>query len=50
MVIEQLDDERDKSLDDGYLLIGRVKNVKDVEKHLRHKLLQRNEWRLIPFF
>ncbi len=32
--------------------VGLVKdvNLKDVEKRLRHKLLPRNAWRLVPFF
>ena len=28
----------------------RVKDVKEVEKRFRHRLLPRNAWRLIPFF
>ncbi len=48
-VMKQLD-ARDDLLDDGDGLVGRVKDVKEVEKRLRHKLLQRNAWRLISFF
>jgi hypothetical protein len=32
------------------MLVGRVRNVKEVEQRLRHRLLPRNAWRLIPFF
>ena len=31
-------------------LVGLVKDVTEVEKRLRHNLLPRNAWRLIPFF
>ena len=50
--MEQLDAERDKLLDEDDQLLGRVKDKEDseVEKRLRHKLLPRNAWRLIPFF
>ena len=48
--MEQLDAERDKLLDEDDLLVGRVKDKEAVEKRLRHKLLPRNAWRLIPFF
>ena len=37
-------------LDDDDQLVGRVKDVKEVEKRLRHRLLPRNAWRLVPFF
>ena len=49
-VMEQLDAERDKLLDEDDQLLGRVKDKEEVEKRLRHKLLPRNAWRLIPFF
>ena len=49
-VMAQLDAERDVLLDEDDKLVGLVKDVKDVEKRLRHKLLPRNAWRLIPFF
>ena len=49
-VMEELEAARDKLLDDNDGLVGRVKDVKEVEKRLRHKLLPRNAWRLIPFF
>ena len=51
-VMAQLDAERDALLDEDDHLVGRVKDVKEVEKRLRHnlKLLPRNAWRLIPFF
>ncbi len=31
-------------------MVGRVKDVKDMEKRLRHRLLPQNTWRLVPFF
>ena len=49
-VMEELDAARDQLLDHEDGLVGRVKDVKEVEKRLRHKLLPRNAWRLIPFF
>ena len=49
-VMAELDAERDVLLDADDELVGLVKDVKDVEKRLRHKLLPRNAWRLIPFF
>ncbi len=49
-VMEQLDAARDQLLDEDGVLVGRVKDVKEVEKRLRHKLLPKNAWRLIPFF
>jgi hypothetical protein len=49
-VMEELDAERDRLLDEDDNLVGRVKDVKEVEKRLRHRLLPRNAWRLIPFF
>jgi hypothetical protein len=49
-VMEQLDAARDALLDSDDSLVGRVKDVKEVEKRLRHRLLPRNAWRLIPFF
>jgi hypothetical protein len=49
-VAEQLDAARDKLLDEDDDLVGRVKDRKAVEKDLRHKLLPRNAWRLVPFF
>jgi hypothetical protein len=49
-VMEELDAARDQLLDDADGLVGLVKDVKEVEKRLRHKLLPRNAWRLIPFF
>ena len=49
-VMEQLDAERDKLLDEDDQLLGSVKDKEEVEKRLRHKLLLRNAWRLIPFF
>jgi hypothetical protein len=49
-VMAQLDTQRDVLLDEDDSLVGRVKDVKEVEKRLRHKLLPRNAWRLIPFF
>ena len=49
-VMEELDAARDHLLNDNDELVGLVKDVKDVERRLRHKLLPRNAWRLIPFF
>ena len=49
-VMEQLDAERDKLLDEDDQLLGRVKDKEEMEKRLRHKLLPRNAWQLIPFF
>ena len=51
-VMEQLDAARDELLDDDDERVGLVKDVKDseVEKRLRHRLLPRNAWRLVPFF
>ena len=49
-VMEQLDAARDELLDEEDKLVGRVKDKVEVEKRLRHKLLPRNAWRLIPFF
>jgi hypothetical protein len=49
-VMAELDAERDVLLDADDELVGRVKDVKEVEKRLRHKLLPRNTGRLIPFF
>jgi hypothetical protein len=48
--MEQLNAARDELLDDDDQLFGRVKDVKEVEKCLRHLLLPRNAWRLVPFF
>ena len=48
--MEQLDAARDDLLDDNDELVGLVKDVKEVEKRLRHRLLPRNAWRLVPFF
>ena len=49
-VMEQLDAARDALLDEDDELVGRVKDVKEVEKRLRHRLLPRNAWRLVSFF
>ncbi len=46
-VMEQLDAAL--LLDDEDELVGRVKDVKEVEKRLRHKLLPHNAWKLVPF-
>ncbi len=37
-------------LDEDGELVGLVKDFKEVEKCLRHKLLPKNTWRLVPFF
>ncbi len=49
-VMEELDAERGQLLDNHDGFVGRVKDVKEVEKRLRHRLLPRNAWRLLPFF
>jgi hypothetical protein len=49
-VMEELDAARNELLDEDDKLVGRVKDKEEVKKRLRHKLLQRNAWRLIPFF
>jgi phosphoenolpyruvate-protein kinase (PTS system EI component) len=49
-VMEELDAARDQLLDDADGLVGRVKDVKEVEKRLHHNLLQHNARCLIPFF
>ena len=49
-VMEQLDAARDELLDEDDKLVVRVKDKVEVEKRLRHKLLPRNAWQLIPFF
>ncbi len=48
--MEQLDAVRDEFLDNDDKLVGRVKDVQEVEKRLRHRLLPSKAWRLIPFF
>jgi hypothetical protein len=48
--MEELDAARDALLDEDDILVGRVEDVKDMEKRLRHRLLPRNTWRLLPFF
>ncbi len=48
--MEQLNAARDELLDEEDKLVGCVKDKEEVEKRLRHKLLPRNTWRLIPFF
>jgi hypothetical protein len=48
-VMARLGAERDVLLDKDTDMVGRVKDVKEVEKRLRHKLLPSNAWRLIPF-
>ena len=49
-VMEELDAARDLLLDEDDALVGRVKDVKEVERRLRHRLLPRNAWRMVPFF
>ena len=49
-VMGELDAARDQLLDEDGELQGRVKDVKEVEKHLRYKLLPKNACQLIPFF
>ena len=45
-VMAELDAARDELLDDDGKLVGLVKDVKEVKKLLRHKLLPKNAWRL----
>jgi hypothetical protein len=49
-VMGELDAACDQLLDEDGELQGRVKDVKEVERRLRHKLLPKNAWQLIPFF
>jgi hypothetical protein len=49
-VMEELEAARDQLLDEDDAVVERVKNVKEVEKLMRHRLLPRNAWRLVPFF
>jgi hypothetical protein len=49
-VMEELEAARDQLLDDDDAVVGRVKDVKEVETRMRHRLLPRNAWRLVPFF
>jgi hypothetical protein len=49
-VMEQLDAVHDELLDEASKLVGRVKDVQEVEKRLRRRQLLRNAWRLLPFF
>ena len=49
-VMGELDEAREELLDEDGKLKGLVKDVKEVEKRLRHKLLPVNAWKLIPFF
>ncbi len=49
-VMEQLDAAHDELLDKDDGLVGLVKDIEEGKKCLRHKLLPRNAWRLIPFF
>ena len=49
-VMEELDAARDQLLDDDDGLIGLVNDGKAVERRVRHRLLPRNAWRLVPFF
>ncbi len=44
-VMEQRDAARDELLDDDDRLVENVKDVKEVEKRLRHKLLQHHSLR-----
>ena len=49
-VMEQLDAARDELLDGDDEVVGLVKDVKEAERRLRHRLLPRNAWRLASFF
>jgi hypothetical protein len=49
-VMEQIDATRDELLDKDEGLVRLVKDVDEVEKRLRHKLLPYIAWLLIPFF
>ena len=48
-VMAQLEAERDALLEKDDARVGLVKDVEEVEKRLRHKLLPRDAWRLIPY-
>ena len=49
-VMGELDAARDELLEEDGELKERVKDVKEVEKRIHHKLLPGNAWKLIPFF
>ena len=50
-VLSELDSAREELLDDdGDLLPGCVGDAKAAEKRIRHKLLPRNAWMLVPYF
>jgi hypothetical protein len=49
-VMGELDAACDELLDQDGELTGLVKDVKEVENRLRHKLLPVNAWKLIPCF
>jgi len=50
-VMTLLDSARDELLDsDDNVLPGNSQDVKDAERRIRHKLLPRNAWGLVPYF
>ena len=50
-VLSKLESARDELLDaDGDVQPGCVGAMKDAEKQIRHKLLPRNAWMLVPYF
>ena len=50
-VLSELDAARDEFLDDdGDTLPGFSQDAKDAEKRIRHRLLPRNAWMLVPYF
>ena len=50
-VLSKLESAQDELLDtDGCVKPGCVGDVKDAEKRIRHKLLPRNAWMLVPYF
>ena len=49
-MLSKLESAQDELLDtDGCVKPGCVGDVKDAEKRIRHKLLPRNAWMLVPY-
>ena len=50
-MLSKLESAQDELLDtDGSVKPGCVGGMKDAEKRIRHKLLPRNAWMLVPYF
>ena len=50
-MLSKLESAQDELLDtDGSVKPGCVGDVRDAEKRIRHKLLPRNAWMLVPYF